>query len=83
MLMAIRIRIPELLTERKISPYRLSQLSGGRVSMSTAYRLNRMQGRVHTFDADLVDALCDALQVEPGELFEREAKRPARKRGKE
>jgi len=75
----MRVRIPELLEARGLTPYELSKQSGGRVSMSTAYRLNRNEGRAHTFDADLLDALCDVFGVEPGELLEREGKR---RRGK-
>lgn len=73
--MLVRIRIPELLKSQKPepwSPYRLSVASGGRISMSTAYRLNRNQGRVKTFDGELLETLCDVLKVEPGELLERE-----------
>lgn len=67
----VRIRIPELLTERGITPYRLSKLSDGRISLSTAYRLVRLRGCVKTFDAQLAETLCDLLHVEPGDLFER------------
>jgi len=73
--MLMRIRIPELLAERGLSPYELSKRSGGRISMSTAYRLQRNEGRAHTFDSNLLEALCDVLGVEPGELLERDRKR--------
>lgn len=75
--MDMRLRLPELLTEdgRDVSPYRLSRESGGRISMSTAYRLKRERGRLETFRSDILDALCDVLGVTPGELFEREKKR--------
>jgi DNA-binding Xre family transcriptional regulator len=43
--------------------------------MSTAYRLNRHRGRAHTFDSKLLEALCNVLDVEPGELLERDKKR--------
>lgn len=58
-----------------MTPYELSKSSGGRISMSTAYRLNRNGGRAHTFDAELLEALCDAFGVEPGELLERNSGR--------
>lgn len=79
--MLMRIRIPELLKAQKPepwSPYRLSVESDGRISMSTAYRLNRQKGRVKTFDGELLETLCEVLKVEPGELLERE--HSARKR---
>ena len=70
----MRLRIPELLTERGLTPYHLSKRAGGRISLSTAYRLARLKGRVKTFDAELMEVLCDVLGVGPGELFERDAK---------
>jgi DNA-binding Xre family transcriptional regulator len=67
----MRLRVPELLEMRGITPYRLAKLSKGRVSLSTAYRIVRMKGHLNNFDANLLDVLCDVLDVKPGELFER------------
>jgi DNA-binding Xre family transcriptional regulator len=80
-LLRMRLRIPELLDARGLTPYFLSQKSKGRISLSTAYRLRRDKGRLQMFDADLLEALCELLQVEPGELFERSSARkdPVRK----
>ena len=75
----VRLRINELLTARDLTPYFLSKNSGGRISLSTAYRLARLNGVVKTFDAEVIDALCDIFRVEPGELFLREQPR-SRKR---
>lgn len=71
----MRIRVPELLEARQMTPYRLHKLSNGRISLSTAYRLNRLHGRLKLFDRDLLDALCDVLEVGPGDLFERKRTR--------
>ena len=71
----MRLRLPELLKQREMTPYALAKQSQGRISLSTAYRLTRMKGRVQTFDADLLEALCDVFSVEPGELLEREKRR--------
>ena len=77
----MRLRIPELLTARDITPYALAKRSGGRVSLSTVYRLVERQGRLQTYSSDLLDTLCDVLQVEPEELFERNTpKRTVRSR---
>ncbi len=73
--MALRLRFPELLDERGMTPYAFSKATEGRVSMCTAYRIVRMRGRLATFDATLLDAICDVLKVKPGQLFERERKR--------
>ena len=67
----LRLRLPELLEERDMTPYALAKASRGRISMSTAYRLARLKGRVETFDRSVLDALCDVLDVGPAELLER------------
>ena len=74
----LRLRLPELLAEREMTPYALAKASAGRVSLSTAYRLTRNKGKVRYLDAELLETLCDVFDVEPGELLERE--KPARKR---
>jgi DNA-binding Xre family transcriptional regulator len=73
--MLMRLRIPELLAEHGLTPYALSRRSGGRISMSTAYRLRENGGRLETYGADLLEALCDVFNVGPGELLERDAKK--------
>jgi DNA-binding Xre family transcriptional regulator len=77
--MDMRMRIPELFAEKKLSPYRVSLDSNGRISMSTAYRLKRVKGRLDTYKNDMIEALCDILDVTPGELFERD--KPKRRAG--
>lgn len=71
----MRLRFPELLEARDLTAYSLSKRSDGRISLSTAYRLVRQRGAVKMFDAGLLEALCDVLDVEPGDLLEREGKR--------
>jgi DNA-binding Xre family transcriptional regulator len=73
--MPLRLRLPELLDERGMTPYAFSKATNGRVSMSTAYRIVRMRGRLATFDATLLEAMCEVLRVKPGELFVRERRR--------
>ena len=72
--MDMRLRIPELFDEKGTTPYHVALDSGKRISMSTAYRLRRMNGKLDTYGGDLLEALCDVLDVTPGELFERETK---------
>ncbi len=74
----LRLRLPELLDRRGMTPYALAKASDGRISMSTAYRLARLKGRVETFDRDVLEALSDVLDVEPGELLERGSRRGSR-----
>ncbi len=76
----MRIRLPELLKERGLTAYGLAAASKGRIDMSTLYRLTRAKGHVRYLDSQLLDALCDTLDVEPGELLERKASRKGRSR---
>jgi len=77
--MEMRLRLPELLKEHNITAYALAKRSQGRISLSTIYRLSRNKGVVESFDAETLEALCDVLQVKPGDLLEREQKRRAKK----
>jgi DNA-binding Xre family transcriptional regulator len=74
----MRLRLPELLKKHGMTPYALSKRSGGRVSLSTAYRLNRSKGRLQTFDGQLLEALCDVFKVGPAEILERKKRRQGR-----
>jgi len=68
--MPLRLRFPELLEERGITPYALSKQSRGRISMTTIYRIVRQRGELQSFDMDLLEATCDVLDIDPGDLFE-------------
>ena len=59
-----------------MTTYRLARASDGRISLSTAYRLAK--DRWDCLPRDVLDALCDVLKVEPGELIEREKVRKGR-----
>lgn len=74
----VRIRLPELFKEHDMTAYGIARDSAGRILPSTLYRLARQRGRVKYFDSELLEALCDVLDVEPGDLFEREEKRRGR-----
>lgn len=70
--MDMRLRFPELFTETGVNPYRLSRDSNKRISLSTAYRLKRVGGKLHTYKSDMLDAICDVMGVSPAEIWERE-----------
>lgn len=71
----MRLRLPELLDQRGMTGYALSMASGGRISLSAAYRLMRLRGKLKMFDAEILEDLCDVLGVEPGDLLERTPKK--------
>lgn len=73
--MDMRIRLPELMDQRGMTAYQVAKASSGRISMSTAYRVARLKGRLETFDADLLEGLCEVFKVEPGELLERDKRK--------
>jgi DNA-binding Xre family transcriptional regulator len=68
----MRVRLAELLELRGMTAYAVAQQSDGRISTSALYRLIKSGGRARYLDSDLLDALCDVFDVEPGELLERE-----------
>ena len=70
--MPIRLRLPELLHSRKLSAYRLAQLTAGPLSRSMTYRLVAQRGAFRCLSPEQIEALCTALHVEPGELIVRE-----------
>ena len=74
----MRLRLPELLEERGVTAHAVAVQSDGRINRATLYRLVRSKGRVRLLDTELLEALCDVLNVEPGELLEREKKRKGR-----
>jgi DNA-binding Xre family transcriptional regulator len=74
----MRLRVSDLLAERQMTAYELAKRSGGRIGISTAYRLAR--GEWKALSETVLDALCDVLEIDdPGPLFERQA-RPKRRR---
>lgn len=73
--MDMRLRIPDSFEEQGLTAYEVAKRSNGRLQASTLYRLARSRGKVRLIDADLLEALCDVLRVEPGELLERETRR--------
>ena len=68
----MRLRVKELLSKKGITAYRLAKDSKGRLSLPAVYRLTT--GTFQTIRSEAMDALCDVLGVEPGELFEREGR---------
>jgi DNA-binding Xre family transcriptional regulator len=64
--------------ERGWTAYRLAKES--RLPQPTIYRLLETKDRESKIALGTIDALCEALDVEPGELLEREPKKRGGKR---
>jgi hypothetical protein len=73
--MLMRLRFPELLTAHSMTAYEVAKRSDGRISRSWAYRTKKLRGKLGTFGAVELEALCDVFGVEPVELWERDKKR--------
>lgn len=78
--MDVRLRIPELFDEKGVNAYRVARDSGGRISMSTIYRIKRLRGRLGMYDPLIIEALCDVLRVTPNDLIDFERDKKARHR---
>lgn len=69
--MPVRFRIVSLLEEKGVTQSELARRSG--VSFQTINAMSR--NRTVRVDLSTIDAICAALDCEPGDLFERESKK--------
>ena len=66
----MRLRVPELLADRDMTAYAMHKASGGRISLSMAYRLAK--GTFGMISAEVLEALCDIFDIgDPGPLLAR------------
>lgn len=65
----MRLRFPELLEARGLTPYALAKHSDGRLSRSFCYRIVQDKGAFRCLSPEQLDALCELLECEPSELF--------------
>lgn len=84
MALTLRLRFPELLESKGITPWGLHKQSNGRITAPTAYRLVRKKGALTVFPRETLEALCDVLGVTIFDLFEhkKSAKKSAKKASK-
>lgn len=66
--MTIRWNLAKLLDQQGITPYRLAQLTG--LSAPSCYELVKGDGPAN-FKRSTLDALCNALDCDPGDLLTR------------
>lgn len=75
----VRLRLPELLTERGHTTWTIAQASNGKLSYNTLYRVAKNRGRMKLFDAALCQALVDTLKLDTmDDLFESERSKRSR-----
>jgi putative transcriptional regulator len=63
----IRVRVAEQLRKKGWTAYRLAQESG--LPIQTAYRLARSDAAPRRLSLESLDALCRALDCQPGDLL--------------
>lgn len=61
--MRMRLRLPELLAEKRLTAHQVALKSGGRISLSTVYRLKGRGGQSGYFEAKILAALCDVFEI--------------------
>jgi DNA-binding Xre family transcriptional regulator len=71
----VRLRFPELFDELGITALELARRSGGRIGESTAYKWQKLRGRVARIDCETVEDLCEALGVGLADVLELERRR--------
>lgn len=76
--MPIRLRVAKLLEKRGLTAYQLAKRSGGAISTTQAYRLTSSKPTAFPPSFATIEALCDLLEVKPGDLFERTSARRSR-----
>jgi putative transcriptional regulator len=64
----VRLRLAEALAQRGMSWYELARASG--LTETQVYRLAHGGGRFKRLGDEMLDSLCAALNVQPGELLE-------------
>ena len=64
----VRLKISELMAQRGISAYALSQ--GSILPYASAYRLSRAGGVFGRLHAETLDSLCEFFNVQPGKILE-------------
>lgn len=71
----MRLRLPELLEQRGVTAHQLALASGGRISRTVLYRLVARRGKADHLPTKLLDELCRAFNVGPGDLLECEPRK--------
>jgi DNA-binding Xre family transcriptional regulator len=77
-------QLPAILKERNLTAYRLSVMAkeaGYSITIRAAYRLADPDHDLRRLDLDTLNALCQVLKLEPGELLGYTPDKPKRKRG--
>jgi DNA-binding Xre family transcriptional regulator len=65
----VRLRLAQLLKQRKMTAYRLAKTTG--LSLPTVYKLTKPSGEFTRLEADTIDKLCAALACKIADLLVR------------
>lgn len=78
--MDMRVKIIDLLESSGRTAYDIAHASRKRITVSTIYRLKKSGGRMEYFNAPMLEALCEVLDItDMNDLFARDpAPEPAR-----
>jgi transcriptional regulator with XRE-family HTH domain len=76
--MAIRLRVGDILEERRMTAYQLAKQSGGRISLSAAYRLAESNSGTFPPSWEMLEILCEVLKVDVCDLFHRSGSKRGR-----
>lgn len=63
----MKLGIAKLLKDRGITRYRFAKMTG--LSLTTAYKLASRDGRFERLEARTIDAVCEALDCQPGDFI--------------
>lgn len=74
----VRWLVADLLEKRGWTAYRLAKEAG--VTMPVAYRIAERGALVQRIEGRTLDAMCKALDVQPGELLEYVPEKPKRRK---
>ena len=75
----VRWKIAGLLKKRGWTAYRLAQETG--LTVPAVYRLAKQNAQMGRVEGTTLNRLCDALEVQPGDLLEHIPDKPKKKRG--
>jgi putative transcriptional regulator len=66
-------RLPQILAQKRVSIRQLSKMTG--VTYTTVWAM--VQGQRRSIQLDVLDAVCEVLGIQPGDIYRREPSQPS------